>query len=94
MSSVGTAKGVICLVLPTVILALLTVAIDLSSAMVLPVVPSFVTNLWQATVGGHGQALPFLIMATSTNGVFTGMLGIVFAPGVMYLQGIGCRGMP
>ena len=41
----GTVKGVIGLGLPTVSLAILVVAIDLTSAMALLLVPSFVTNL-------------------------------------------------
>ncbi|MCP4335538.1 MAG: sulfite exporter TauE/SafE family protein [Gammaproteobacteria bacterium] len=67
----GTVKGVIGLGLPTVSLAILTVAIDLPSAMALLLVPSFATNLWQAVVGGNGRALllrlwPFLLAATLT----------------------------
>ena len=67
----GTVKGVIGLGLPAVSLALLTVAFDLPSAMSLLLVPSFVTNLWQALAGGHGKAIllrlwPFLAMATAT----------------------------
>ncbi len=65
----GTIKGVIGLGLPTVSLAFLTVAIDLPSAMALLLVPSLVTNIWQAVVGGNGKAIflriwPFLSMAT------------------------------
>jgi len=67
----GAVKGVIGLGLPTVSLALLTVALDLPTAMALLVVPSFVTNLWQSVVGGHAKAIlerlwPFLVMATVT----------------------------
>jgi hypothetical protein len=67
----GTVKGVIGLGLPTVSLGLLTVALDLPTAMALLVVPSFVTNLWQATSGGNGAVIllriwPFLLMATTT----------------------------
>ena len=67
----GTVKGVIGLGLPTVSLALLTVAINLPTAMALLLVPSFITNLWQAIVGGNGRAIlrrlwPFLLMATVT----------------------------
>ena len=67
----GAVKGVIGLGLPLVSLALLTVAIGLPEAMSLLLVPSFVTNLWQAVVGGHGRAIllriwPFLVMATAT----------------------------
>jgi uncharacterized membrane protein YfcA len=66
----GAVKGVIGLGLPTVSLALLTVAFDLPSAMALLLVPSFVTNLWQAMVGGNGRRIllrlwPFLLMATA-----------------------------
>lgn len=55
--------------LPTVSLVLLTVAIDLPSAMALLLMPSFVTNVWQAVVGGHlafiiARQWPFLIAAT------------------------------
>ena len=67
----GAVKGVIGLGVPSVSLALLTVAIDLPSAMVLLLVPSFVTNVWQAAVGGNGGAILrrlwlFLLMATAT----------------------------
>ncbi len=64
----GTVKGVIGLGLPTVSLALLAVLFDLPTAMVLLLVPSFVTNLWQALVGGNifpivRRLWPFLAMA-------------------------------
>jgi uncharacterized membrane protein YfcA len=67
----GTVKGVIGLGLPTVSLGLLTMALDLTTAMALLVVPSFVTNVWQAVAGGHGRAIlrriwPFLAAATAT----------------------------
>ena len=67
----GTVKGVIGLGLPTVSLGLLTVALDLPTAMALLIVPSFTTNLWQAAIGGNGRAIirrvwPFLLMATAT----------------------------
>lgn len=65
----GAVKGVIGLGLPTVSLGILTAAIDLPTAMVLLVVPSFVTNFWQGAVGGHARAIvirmwPFLLAAT------------------------------
>ena len=67
----GTVKGVIGLGLPTVSLGLLVIAIDLPSAMALLLVPSFVTNFWQAAVGGNAGAItrrlwPFMTMATIT----------------------------
>lgn len=67
----GTVKGVIGLGLPTVSLALLAMALHLPNAMAVLLVPSFVTNVWQALVGGHGRVLlrriwPFLLVATVT----------------------------
>ena len=67
----GGVKGVIGLGLPTVSLGLLTAAFDLTTAMALMIVPSFVTNIWQAMSGGSGWQLlrriwPFLMMATAT----------------------------
>jgi len=67
----GAVKGVIGLGLPTVSLALLTVAVGLHPAMALLLAPSFVTNVWQALVGGNGRVIlvrtwPFLLAATVT----------------------------
>lgn len=70
----GAVKGVIGLGLPTISLALLTVAFDLTTAMALLLVPSFATNLWQAMIGGNGIAIMrrlwlFFTMATVTVGL-------------------------
>ncbi len=67
----GAVKGVIGLGLPTVSLAVLAVALDLTNAMALLLVPSFVTNVWQAMVGGNGRDLLrriwlFLLVAAIT----------------------------
>lgn len=67
----GMVKGVIGLGLPSVSLALLAVTIDLTSAMALILAPTFVTNVWQAMVGGNGKVIfvrlwPFLLMSTVT----------------------------
>jgi uncharacterized membrane protein YfcA len=67
----GAVKGVIGLGLPTVSLALLTTLLDLPLAMVLLLVPSYVTNFWQAGTGGNAKGIllrlwPFLVMATGT----------------------------
>jgi uncharacterized membrane protein YfcA len=67
----GGVKGAIGLGLPTVSLALLTVTVGLQPAMALLLVPSFVTNVWQASVGGNGRAIiariwPLLAVATVT----------------------------
>lgn len=75
----GMVKGIIGLGLPTVSLALLTVAFDLTGAMALLLMPSFVTNLWQALAGRNTRAVvlriwPFLLMATSTVWIGAGAL--------------------
>ena len=48
----GAVKGVVGLGLPTVSLALLTVALGLKEAMALMLIPSLVTNIWQGLAGG------------------------------------------
>ena len=75
----GTVKGIIGLGLPTVSLGLLVLVFDLTTAMALLLAPSFATNLWQATTGGHGRVIvrrlwPFLLLATST--VWLGALAL------------------
>lgn len=70
----GFVKGVVGLGLPTVSLALLTVTVGLQPAMALLLFPSFVTNAWQAVVGGNGIAIlsriwPFLLVATLSIGI-------------------------
>ena len=67
----GCIKGVVGLGLPTVSLALLTATVGLQSAMALLLVPSFITNAWQAVTGGNGRTVlsrtwPFLLSATVT----------------------------
>jgi len=75
----GLVKGIIGLGLPTVSLALLTVAIDLPTAMALLLLPSFVTNLWQALTGSNTRLVlqrlwPFLLLATATVWIGAGAL--------------------
>lgn len=48
----GVVKGIVGLGLPPVALGLLTVFLGLKDAIVLIVVPSLATNLWQALAGG------------------------------------------
>ena len=67
----GGVKGVIGLGLPSVSLGLLTATLDLPTAMALMIAPSFFTNSYQATVGGHAGVIlkriwPFLLIATTT----------------------------
>ena len=77
----GVVKGVIGLGLPTICLGLLILFVDLPSAMALLLAPSFVTNLWQACVGGHGAMLvrrlwPFFVSAAAL--VWIGGLALTF----------------
>jgi uncharacterized membrane protein YfcA len=68
----GLVKGVTGLGVPTVSLALLAAAVGLQPAMALLLVPSFVTNLWQALAGGALAAIlrrlwPLLLAAALTT---------------------------
>lgn len=81
----GTVKGVIGMGMPTVSLALLTATLGLHSAMALLLVPTVVTNVWQALVGGRlvmiaRRLWPFLV--TSVLAVW---------PGVVVLAGVDVR---
>ena len=65
----GTIKGIANLGLPTVSFGILSLVLDLETAMALMLVPSFGTNLRQALSGGNiGMLLrrlwPFLLPAT------------------------------
>lgn len=67
----GIVKGVIGMGLPSWAIGLLTAAVGLHPAMAIMLVPTIVTNIWQALVGGHFRAVlarvwPFLLMATGT----------------------------
>jgi uncharacterized membrane protein YfcA len=64
----GAVKGVVGVGLPTVAAGLMTAAVGLHEAVQLVVVPAFLTNVWQAAVGGQFQALcrrlwPLLLMS-------------------------------
>ncbi|MDJ0777914.1 MAG: sulfite exporter TauE/SafE family protein [Gammaproteobacteria bacterium] len=70
----GLVKGVVGLGLPTTSLALLAIAFDLPTAMALLLVPSLVTNCWQALNGGYLVTLlrrlwPMLTAATLCIGI-------------------------
>lgn len=68
----GIVKGVVGLGLPTVTLALLTATVGLEAAVAIMLLPSLVTNLWQAAVGGAFRPVlvrlwPFLaVLAVAT----------------------------
>ncbi len=75
----GAVKGVIGLGLPTISLTVLTATLGLQPAMALMLAPSFVTNVWQAMVGGNGKLIvrriwPFLAMAAVTVWLGVGVL--------------------
>ncbi|PIE57553.1 MAG: hypothetical protein CSA33_07845 [Desulfobulbus propionicus] len=53
----GGVKGMIGFGLPTVSVGVLATCFDVPTAMALLLVPSLLTNLWQATHGGHARAL-------------------------------------
>jgi len=62
----GLVKGVTGLGMPTISLTILTATLGLKPAMALLLVPSFVTNVWQALAGGSLLAIlrrlwPFLL---------------------------------
>lgn len=64
----GVAKGVVGFGLPTIALAILTLAGGLHGAMALLLLPSLITNIWQAVEGGKLRVLlrrlwPFLALA-------------------------------
>jgi len=67
----GMVKGIAGLGMPTVSLALLTVTLDMQTGMALLLVPTIVTNLWQACAGGQTrlvlrQIWSFLLLACLT----------------------------
>ena len=75
----GFVKGIIGLGLPTVSLALLTVTIGLKTGLVLLIVPSFITNVWQGISGGALGAIfkrlwPFL--TATCVGTWFGVKGL------------------
>ena len=53
----GAVKGVVGLGLPTVSLALLCIALDISTAMALLLAPSLLTNIWQSFGGSSPLSL-------------------------------------
>jgi len=67
----GGVKGTIGLGLPAISLGILVATFDLKTAMAIIVAPTFVTNAWQAVVGGNiivilKRLWPFLFFAIAT----------------------------
>ncbi len=78
----GVVKGMVGLGLPTVSLGLLTLFVDLPTAMALLVVPSLITNIWQALSGRQFFYLLrrlglFLLMAVVMVHVGTQLLTVI-----------------
>lgn len=78
----GGVKGVIGMGMPTVSLALLAATLGLQPAMALLLVPTVVTNIWQALVGGQLRAIvcrlwPFLL--ASVLAVWPGVMVLAWA---------------
>jgi hypothetical protein len=69
----GIAKGAIGMGMPPIAIGLMSFAVPLESAIAIMVVPTMVTNVWQAVYGGHFKPLMrrFGIMAV------TAMIGIL-----------------
>ncbi len=67
----GGVKGTIGLGLPIISVGVLVAIFDLTAAIALIIIPAFVTNVWQATVGGNALVIlnrlwPFLSVAIAT----------------------------
>ncbi|HZQ00962.1 MAG TPA: sulfite exporter TauE/SafE family protein [Reyranella sp.] len=71
----GTAKGAIGMGMPPIAIGLMSLALPLESAIAIMVVPTMVTNVWQAIYGGHFARLMrrFGIMAVTAS---AGILGV------------------
>ncbi len=83
----GTVKGVVGLGLPTVTLALLTATLGLEAAIAVMLLPSLVTNLWQAFAGRGLLALlrrlwTFLLALAVATVVASAALTVV-APSIL-----------
>lgn len=75
----GLVKGLTGLGLPAMSLGLLLLALELRDAMVILVIPLFITNVWQGLTGGHFRDAVFRLWPLFA----AGSAGIWFAVGVM-----------
>src|SRR4029453_566212 len=76
----GFVKGVIGLGLPTVSIGLLGLLVTPAQAAAVLVVPSLVTNIWQAAVGGGLLALARRLRPLLAGICVGTALGVVFLP--------------
>jgi len=75
----GLVKGLTGLGLPAMSLGILLLAVQLPDAMVILVVPLFVTNVWQGLMGGHMREALVRLWPL----FLTGVIAIWFAVGIM-----------
>jgi uncharacterized membrane protein YfcA len=93
----GLVKGVTGLGLPSVSLALLTATLGLKPAMAILLIPSFVTNVWQAFVGGNllailGRLWSLLLVLCLATWLGVGILAKANADGLAGLLGVVLAG--
>jgi len=69
----GIAKGAIGMGMPPIAIGLMSFAVPLESAIAIMVVPTMVTNIWQAIYGGHFKPL----MRRFGTMAVTAMIGIL-----------------
>jgi len=89
----GFIKGVIGVGMPTIALALLAATLGLKAGMALLVVPTIITNIWQASSGGGWLALarrlwPFLAAAFIATWFGVGLLARTDAALLLGLLGL------
>ena len=79
MFAAGVVKGLTGLGLPAMSLGLMMLAVDLKQAIVILLVPLFVTNIWHGVIGGQLRATLSRLWPLFS----AGMVAIWFAVGVM-----------
>jgi hypothetical protein len=86
----GFIKGVIGIGLPTISIALLAATFDLKAGLALIVVPAFVTNIWQAVVGGAFVQIArrlAVFTLTAATGVWFGV-GVLWGADATVISGL------
>lgn len=81
----GGVKGVVGMGMPTVSLAILTATIGLTNGLALIVIPTTVTNVWQALSGGHARDV------LARHRLFLGAAVAMVPPGAMALTFVDLR---
>jgi len=81
----GCVKGVVGMGMPTVSLAILTATIGLTNGLALIVIPTSVTNIWQAIAGGHSRAI------LARHWLFLGAAVVMVMPGALALTLVDLR---